>query len=34
MRNIFPEKSFTKYGVETIPRPFLKNQKMGKSVDQ
>ena len=24
--NIFLEKSFTKYGGETVPRPFLKNQ--------
>ena len=26
MRNIFLEKSYTKCGGETIPRPFLKNQ--------
>ena len=26
MRNIFLEKSYTKYGGETIPRPFSKNQ--------
>ena len=26
MRNIFLEKSYTKYGGETIPDPFLKNQ--------
>ena len=26
MRNIFLEKSYTKYGGETSPRPFLKNQ--------
>ena len=27
MRNIFREKSYTKCGGETIPRPFLKSQK-------
>ena len=26
MRNIFVEKSYTKFGGETIPYPFLKNQ--------
>ena len=26
MRNIFLEKSYTKYGEETSPNPFLKNQ--------
>ena len=26
MRNIFLEKSYGKYGRETSPRPFLKNQ--------
>ena len=26
MKNIFLEKSYTKCGGETIPRPFLKNQ--------
>ena len=26
MRNIFVEKSHTKYGLETIPNVFLKNQ--------
>ena len=26
MRNIFLEKSYTKYGGQTIPRPFSKNQ--------
>ena len=26
MRNIFLEKSYIKYGAETIPRPFSKNQ--------
>ena len=25
-RNIFLEKSYTKYGGETSPRPFMKNQ--------
>ena len=27
MRNIFREKSYTKCGGETIPRPFLQSQK-------
>ena len=26
LKNIFLEKSHTKFGGETIPRPFLKNQ--------
>ena len=26
MRNIFAEKSYTKYAGETIPRPLYKNQ--------
>ena len=26
LRKIFLEKSYTKYGGETIPRPFSKNQ--------
>ena len=28
MRNIFIGKSYTKYGGETTPRPFLKNQNL------
>ena len=28
MRNIFLEKSYTKYGGQTIPRPFSKNQNL------
>ena len=28
MRNIFLEKSYTKYGEETIPRPFSKKSKI------
>ena len=28
MRYIFPEKSYTKYGGETIPRPFSKISKL------
>ena len=34
MRNIFLEKSYTKWGRETIPRPFSKNLKLYISVDQ
>ena len=34
MRNIFLEKSYTKCGGETIPRPFSKNSKLSKSLDQ
>ena len=34
MRNIFPEKSFTKCGGETSHRPFSKKLKMSKSLDQ
>ena len=33
-RNIFVEKSYTKYGVETIPRPFSKKLKLSISLDQ
>ena len=33
MRNIFFEKSFTKYGAESIPRPFSKKSKLGISLD-
>ena len=34
MRNIFHEKSYAKYGEETIPRPFLKKLKLSISLDQ
>ena len=34
MRNIFLEKSDTKCGGETIPRPFLKNSTLSISLDQ
>ena len=34
MRNIFVEKSYTKCGGETIPRPFSKNLKLSRSLDQ
>ena len=34
MRYIFLEKSYTKYGGETIPRPFSKNWKLSISLDQ
>ena len=34
MRNIFLEKSYTKYGGETILRPFSKNSKLIISLDQ
>ena len=33
MRNIFFEKSYTKYGEETIPRSFSKQSKLSKSLD-
>ena len=33
-RNIFLEKSYTKCGGETIPRPFLKKSKLSISPDQ
>ena len=32
-RNVFIEKSFTKCGGETIPRPFYKKSKMNISLD-
>ena len=28
VRNIFPEKSYTKYGGEALPRPFFKKSKI------
>ena len=34
MRDIFLEKSYTKCGRETIPRPFTKNSKLSISLDQ
>ena len=34
LRNIFLEKSYTKCGGETIPRPFFKILKLSISVDQ
>ena len=34
MRNIFLEKSYTKCGGETIPRPFSKKLKLSISLDQ
>ena len=34
MRNIFVEKLYTKYGVETIPRLFSKKSKLSISLDQ
>ena len=33
-RNIFPEKSYTKCGGETIPRPFSEKSKSSISLDQ
>ena len=34
MSNTFREKSYTKSGGETIPRPFLKNSKLSISQDE
>ena len=34
MRNISDEKSYTKCGGETIPRPFSKKSKLSLSLDQ
>ena len=34
LRNIFLEKSYTKYGGETIPRSFFKKLKLSISLDQ
>ena len=34
IRNIFLEKSYTKYGGETIRRPYSKKSKLGVSLDQ
>ena len=34
LKNIFREKSYTKCGGETIPRPFLKKSKLSISLDQ
>ena len=33
-RNIFLEKSYTKFGGEPIPRPFSKKSKLSMSLDQ
>ena len=33
-RNIFPEKSYKKYGGETSPRPFSEKLKLSISLDQ
>ena len=34
IRNIFLEKSYTKFGEETIPRPFSEKSKLSISLDQ
>ena len=34
MRNIFPEKSYTKCGGETSPRPFSEKLKLSIPMDQ
>ena len=34
MVDIFLEKSYTKYGGETIPRPYFKKSKLSISLDQ
>ena len=34
MRKVFPEKSYTKCGGETIPRPFSRKSKLSISMDQ
>ena len=34
MRNVFVEKSYTKCGGETIPRPLAKKSKLSISLDQ
>ena len=34
MRNMFVEKSYSKWGGETIPRPFFKKSKFSISLDQ
>ena len=34
MRNIFLEKSYTKSGGDTVPRPFSKKSKLSISLDQ
>ena len=33
MRNTVLEKSYTKYGGESVPKPFSKNSKMNISLD-
>ena len=32
MRNIFPEKPYTKYGGESLPKPFSKKSKLSISL--
>ena len=34
LRNIFLEKSYTKYGAKTFPKPFSKKSKLGISLDR
>ena len=34
MRNMFPDKSYTKFGGETITRPFYKKSKLSIFLDQ
>ena len=34
LRKVFLEKSYTKRGAETIPRPFFKKSKLSISLDQ
>ena len=34
MRNIFLEKSYTKHGAETSPRPFSEKLRLGISLNQ
>ena len=34
MRHVFVEKPYTKYGGETIPKPFSKKSKLSISLDQ
>ena len=34
MRDIFVEKSYTKFDGETIPKPFSKKSKLSMSLDQ
>ena len=34
MRNMFPDKSYTKFGGETVTRPFYKKSKLSIFLDQ